>query len=150
VKRTFELTIPAAMEFLILVRRTIRDLGFLFSFPELELEKVVLAVDEACTNSIRNLRNSGDGEGNIRIMMELSTECCAVTVCDEGDEFHGEFERRVNLGERIRSMETSGYGIPIIKQIMDHVQYEHLPGKGNRLCMTKFHTSHKGAGHSRD
>jgi len=150
VKRTFELTIPAAMEFLILVRRTIRDLGFLFSFPELELEKVVLAVDEGCTNSIRNIRNSGDGEGSVQIIMEISPESYAVTVCDNGDEFQDEFERQVNLGERIRSMETSGYGIPVIKQIMDRVKYEHLPGKGNRLCMTKFHTSYTKVKHHRD
>lgn len=138
-KHKFEIVIPPAMEFLILVRRTIRDLGFLFSFPEMELEKVVMASDEACTNSIRNTLSKSEGiEGRISISIEISEEAYVVAVCDCGDDFREEFERGVSLSERVRSMQVSGYGIPMIKQIMDLVEYEHHPKKGNRLCMTKY------------
>lgn len=110
-----------------------------FGFDEIEAEKIILAVDEVCTNSIKHsYKNRPDGE--ITIEIKTTEDRFIVVVSYNGSLFD---PAKVRIESPIRKFQRTGrikrgkLGMFIIHRFMDDVKYQIKRGK-NVVVLTKF------------
>lgn len=138
--KAIRIQFPASTHYLVLIRQFISSLAHELGFLSGDIAKIELALDEACSNSIRAIR-ALEGESPITwLQLEINVDrrCLAITVRDNGTDFSRQFNSDTPLEDLIGSMRTSGYGLRIIKTCMDEVTYEHQPGAGNFLHLVKY------------
>ena len=144
-RRKFALEIPPDTDCLVLVREWIRSLADSAGFPDATIDEMILAIDEACANSIKSLQDGRGGrEKSVRINIALSQDALVATVEDGGSEFHRHFDNATPLRDECMIPQTGGFGLRIIKTLMDSVTYNHTPGVGNRLEMVKTCSQQRG------
>lgn len=105
--------------------------------PELR-DRLVLAVDEACTNIIRHAYCSGPDKicapGNISLRLTRENDMLGFDLRDEAPPVDPERVRPRDLSD----CRPGGLGVNFIDELMDAWQIEPLPGgRGNRLTMRK-------------
>jgi serine/threonine-protein kinase RsbW len=125
------------------IRSVITDLARQVGFPEDEVAKIEMAVDEACTNIVEHAyetkRDWAWKHQNPEIRLTIHTEAdrLVIQINDNGRRFDFASYRPVNLLERIRSMRSGGYGIAIMRKFMDEVEYKSDAVTGNTLRLVK-------------
>jgi len=127
-----EIKITSQPRFLIVVRALIRKLCELAGCPEDEQEKVVLAVDEACSNIMRHTFQ-GDETQIIDISCKGSEGVLEFVLRDCGPPVKLELVHPRPLEE----VRPGGLGTHFIHSIMDVVDYRYDEGCGNTLRMVK-------------
>ena len=101
-----------------------------------EIENVMLAVDEACTNIIKHAYNSFlDGE--IVIKLEYNSDKLLVTIIDHGSTFDPNGIPDPDLQKYYRDGRVGGLGMFLMKTLMDDVKYITVPGKYNQVLLSK-------------
>lgn len=102
-------------------------------FSKQEIDGIVLAVDEACTNIIRHAYN-GNNTKDIIITTEASPEEFVITLQDFGKK--PDLYRLENPPpEKLRK---GRYGVIFMKKIMDKIDYDLSPEKGTILKLIKY------------
>lgn len=150
------LKIPRDTHYLALIRKVVSDVAVSVGFDRWNIDKIELAVDEACSNAIvYQVTNEGVGkfdELEIEVVVErpspktraglprtgAESGALRVILRDAGDPYPFEAEGNIDLEDHLRSLEPGGLGIYIIKSFMDEVAYEHSPHAGNTLSMVKY------------
>ncbi len=107
------------------------------TLPEVEMaeefvDKIELAVSEACTNAIRHTQDPA-AEARVAIRFEVHRDRLVVEVSDQGSGFELD---KVPMPDFDRHPE-SGYGVFLIRTVMDEVFYTR-GGEYNTLTMTKY------------
>ena len=104
-------------------------------FSEEESARTVLALDEACCNIIKYSYGKGNS-GKIEITFQVSRDVLEITIRDYG-KFGKDFDiDKIRCGED-KAVEPGGYGVNIMRSVMDRVEYTPCTGKGNILTMSK-------------
>ena len=115
-----------------IVRALVGEISSRIGFEDEETDKLVLAVDEACTNVIRHAyKNSSDKR--IVITFTLGMDCFEIMIRD--------LERRhpcTFKGRDLEQVRPGGLGIHFIKSAVDKIEYDTPPGGGMVLKMIKF------------
>jgi anti-sigma regulatory factor (Ser/Thr protein kinase) len=115
-----------------IVRALVDKISAKIGFQAEETDKLVLAVDEACTNVIRHAYgNSGDGR--IVITFSLGPDCLEIVIRD----FGSGADPATFQGRDLNEIRPGGLGIHFIKSAVDKVEYHTLPGGGTLLRMIK-------------
>lgn len=137
--RPIVIELPAALDYLVLVRHFICSLAHHMGFDQENVNKIELALDEACSNSVRAIQSREGSHPQTKLRLEIvaAENALEIIVIDNGACFTEHFERSVAMEELVRRCQTRGYGLQIIKTCMDEVQYMHLPEQGNRLVLRK-------------
>jgi anti-sigma regulatory factor (Ser/Thr protein kinase) len=94
--------------------------------------KIVLAVDEACTNVIRHTYHFDPG-GSLEISCNGGEDLLEIVLQDCGPPMDLERIRPRDLAE----IRPGGLGTHFIRTVMDEVDYAHREGGGNTLRMVK-------------
>lgn len=127
-----EIRISSDPRLLAVVRATVSKLCELMDCPKEERRKVVLAVDEACTNIMKHTYK-GDQSQTIDISCEGDKEKLEFVLRDCGP--------RCDAGSirprDIHDIRPGGLGTHFIRSIMDEVDYGYEEGRGNVLRMVK-------------
>lgn len=130
-------TIPGSQDHVCLIGRAVKGVLEDVFVDEGALFLMELAVCEAVANSIKHAsgRRAGDV---VEVDMEINDSEVIVEVKDEGKEFNPGFLDDCRLQQTcdLESIKEGGRGIPIIKQVMDQVEYYSSCGK-NILVMKK-------------
>jgi anti-sigma regulatory factor (Ser/Thr protein kinase) len=102
-------------------------------FPQDQVDRMVLAVDEACTNIIRHAYGSRRSE---RIILTFIVEMDQVEfrIRDFGIPANPESFKSRDLSE----VQPGGLGLHFIRSAMDQVRYETPPDGGTLLTMLKY------------
>ncbi len=127
-----EITIPSDPKLLCLVRAMLSQLCDLLDFPSKEQRKIVLAVDEACTNIIRHTYHGDPGQ-SIQISCNGGEDSLEIVLQDCGPPMDLAQTRPRDLTE----IRPGGLGTHFIRSVMDEVNYKHREGGGNILRMVK-------------
>jgi anti-sigma regulatory factor (Ser/Thr protein kinase) len=110
-----------------------------FGFDEVETEKIILAVDEVCTNSIKHsYKNNPSGE--ITIELKAHDNEFTVVISYDGLPFNPKkikIESPVQKYSKTGSVKRGKLGMFIIYQFMDKVKYTRK-GNKNVVILTKF------------
>lgn len=134
-KISFGLVLPMVSETELVAARALEQVAERVDFPEEEIGKIRMALIEACINSFEH---SGIRDGKIYITFILDKEKLTIVVEDKGVSFE---HRKVPVPDRekiLSSPDRRGWGIELIKNLMDQVVYDEVP-VGTRLRMVKYY-----------
>ena len=127
------LDVPADPPAMFIVRTLVDKISSRIGFDDEETDKLVLAVDEACTNVIRHAyKNSTDKR--IVITFTLSMGCFEIMIRD----FGSGADPSTFQGRDLEKVRPGGLGIHFIKSAVDRIEYDTPPGGGMVLKMMKF------------
>jgi len=128
------LSVPSDPAYLAIVRVMIEKVAVLAGFDGPQVDRIILAVDEACTNIIRH---QYQGRSDERIDVEARFNCEARTVEFVLRDYGQVRDARLFQGRDIQDLRPGGLGLHIIREIMDEVEYSAAPGGGMRLRLVK-------------
>jgi serine/threonine-protein kinase RsbW len=131
-----KLQVKSRTENLAKIRAFIQDYASPAGFNQEEIDNMMLAVDEACTNIIKHAYKSfPDGEIVIRIKYENSK--LNIAIVDYGKAFQPESIPEPDIQEYYRQHKVGGLGMFLMKTLMDDVKYVSIPGKYNQVLLSK-------------
>ena len=117
-----------------LLSRTLLDDLHVIAQDKDDIETIVT---ELCTNVVRHAQST---EGSYHLVIEYHREKAIVTVEDQGVGFTPEVEavagteRPDGLTGRMR---IGGFGVPLVKALSDHVQFELTSPRGTKVQAEK-------------
>lgn len=133
---TKELKVKSKTENLSLIRDFISTSAAEAGVTTDVVENIILAVDEACTNIIKHAYKSfPDGEMIIKTKSTLSR--FVVSITDYGNSFEPDAIPEPDLQKYYRQKRVGGLGMYLMKTLMDDVKYVSVPGKHNKVQLTK-------------
>ncbi len=110
-----------------------------FGFSEQGIHKIALAVDEACSNLIRHSYQSDTSREFYIDIAEQDPKAFVIEISDTGTAFDPLTVPAPNLREYAAQHRKGGFGVHIIRMVMDAVEY--LPADPahpfNRLKLVK-------------
>lgn len=133
-------TIESRTDNLLEVRDFVLQASRRFGFSEEEASKIVLAVDEACTNVIKHAYQYAP-DRTIEIVIQPEKNSLHITVIDDGKAFNPSVARLPDLKQHLSHYRRGGLGIYLMRTLMDKVEYKYAPGKRNEVRLTKYLTA---------
>ncbi len=127
------LDVPAEPAAMFMVRALVGKISERIGFEALETDRLVLAVDEACTNVIRHAYDNS-GDGRITITFTLSPDYFEIVIRDFGKGA----DPATFKGRDLDEIRPGGLGLHFIKSAVDKVEYDTPPGGGMLLKMIKL------------
>lgn len=110
-----------------------------FGFDETTSTKIVLAVDEACTNLIEHSYKF-DKSREICVKIDTNDGKFNIQIFDDGNSFDPLSKQKLDMNEYISNIRRGGLGIHIIRLVMDEIKY--FPRSNNFpknvLILTKY------------
>ncbi len=131
-----ELIVKSRTENLSLIRDFVSSKASNAGLAKDEIENVMLAVDEACTNIIKHAYNSFP-DGEIVIKLEYNSDKLLVTIIDHGSTFDPKDIPDPDLQKHYKNGRVGGLGMYLMKTLMDDVEYITVPGKYNQVLLSK-------------
>ncbi len=136
-----QLSAPGRGSSLRFIRQVVADLARKIGFPDDEVAKIEMAVDEACSNVVEHaygqqFRQQADPEIGLEVRKEDGR--LVIEINDHGQKFDFASYQPTNIESRLNAMKTSGYGISIMRRFMDEVQYSSNDQTGNTLRLVKY------------
>jgi serine/threonine-protein kinase RsbW len=135
---------PGHGSYLAYIRAIVVDLARKVGFDESEVAKIEMAVDEACSNVVKHAY-SPDKEWcwqhrdpEIRLDVRREGDRLVIEINDHGQRFDFANYRHADIEDRLREMKPGGYGLFIMRNFMDEVQYNTNDQTGNTLRMVKY------------
>ena len=101
-----------------------------------EIDDIILAVDEACTNIIKHAYKSFP-DGEIVIELEYNSKKFTIKLIDHGSSFDPDTIPDPDLQKYYRQRRVGGLGLYLMKTLMDDVEYVSVPGKYNQVLLSK-------------
>lgn len=133
-------TIESRTDNLLHVREFVLRAAREFGFSEEEASKIVLAVDEACTNIIKHAYHFAP-DREIEIVIRPVKGSMQITVIDDGQSFNPSIAKLPDLKQHLSHYRRGGLGIYLMRTLMDKVEYKYAPGKKNEVRLTKYLTA---------
>ena len=99
------------------------------------IPKVLLAVDEACTNIA--LYAYPERKGYIRLACWLNHDDFVISIEDNGKPFNPCSVPPPKLDVNLDDRRVGGLGIHFMRKFMDEISYKYDPKMGNQLTMRK-------------
>ncbi len=102
-----------------------------FGFNKIDTNKIILAVDEACSNLIKYaFQNEPNKE--ICIKIETKKPNFVINISDDAPPFDLTDSPDLNMNDYFNRMKRGGLGIHIIKNVMDEIIYNPSDNKRNK------------------
>jgi anti-sigma regulatory factor (Ser/Thr protein kinase) len=136
--RTRKLVVPARHDQLAKLAALASAAASEVGFDQVQINRIELAVDEACSNIIDHAYAGRAGTITLEVSGEPRQQLTIVLV-DQGQPFDpGEVAEYVPTPS-IDDAKVGGLGLHLMRQTMDQVCFEFgVPGLGNRLTMSKY------------
>jgi len=119
------LELPSSSEYVLLARLVVSCVGQFAGFDPEDVYDLKLAVTEAATNVIRHA-----AVGSFQVEYRVLPRVVEITVADEG----GGFDTEKLTG---KPDEYGGFGLAVIRSLVDEVILDSTAGGGTRLTMIR-------------
>ena len=130
---TIELKIPSKPEYVAVVRALVADLARRVAFSASAVEDVQVAVSEACANAMCHAYPVPDlNSAEITIRCTTDDERLIMEVADRGQGFPNPTVQHTRNRRR-----NGGFGLLLIRNLMDHVSLNSAPNQGTIVRMIK-------------
>ncbi len=127
---TFELRLTSDAQLLSVMREAVGYVCTLAGFSPMHTSKIVLALDEACSNIIKHAYK-GRGGQPIIIVCRLKRRSLEFILLDEGEPA----DVKKIKSRPLHEIRPGGLGVYLINSVMDKVKYTAGRKVGNRLYM---------------
>ena len=132
-----ELIVKSSTDNLSLIRDFTKDAASQSGFDDEVVGKIVLAVDEACSNIIKHAYNYSP-EGEIIITVNSDKAKLTISIIDEGVHFDPEIVPDPDIQEYHKQKRVGGLGMFLMKKLMDDVKYINISGNRNQVVLVKY------------
>ena len=133
----FEMVIPMGDDTELIAAHTVEQIARRISFPAEAINQIKTALIEACINASEH---SLSPDRKIYQRFRVESDRLVVTVSSRGvvpPSLNGQNGESHNNGEAADSKERRGWGLKLIRSLMDEVEFERVDD-GTRLRMTKY------------
>ena len=120
------------------IRKMIRNAATEFFVDRMIVGKVTLAVDEAVANVMEHAYSDMPDIGYVHVVVMVEGNIFQVKVIDEGKKFDSSSLESIDIKEAVKNGQKNGYGIYLIRQVMDEIHYNYIKNIKNELCMLKI------------
>ena len=124
------------------IRAFVREKAEGMGFAPDELDKIELAVDEACANVIEHAYPPeivGTPKAQqLHLCLKLEFGKFTVIITDHGETFDPSVIQPPDMSEYLAQYRVGGLGIYLMRSLMDEVDYHIQPGIKNEVRMVKF------------
>ncbi len=128
---------PARFEYLDAIREFAAEAARVAGLDDKALYNLQLVVDEAASNIIEHAYQ-GIQDGQIEISLDVSKTAITIVMRDHGKRFDPDQAIEPDVNASLEERDEGGLGLFFMRQLMDQVRFEWLPGQGNLLTMVKF------------
>lgn len=136
-------SIPSSTRYLEDVRRFVETHALEANLPEQTVEQFKIAVDEACANVIEHAYQ-GQEDHRVDLAVIVEADRFTVRIRDRGVPFNLNTYREPNLMEMAKRRKAGGFGVHIMRRLMDRVEYRSR-GQVNEVLLTKFRNANSPA-----
>ena len=136
--------LPGDVTYLAHIREFIVDLARKTGFPEEEIARIEMSVDEACSNVIEHAYSANKQwhwqhrDPEIRLAIHVADDQLVIEINDHGQHFDFAAYQPTDTAAHAHDMQTGGYGIAIMRQFMDEVTFSSSDANGNTLRLVKY------------
>jgi serine/threonine-protein kinase RsbW len=126
---------PSDYKFLNIVDLVTAEVVQNLCFNHQSANEIAISVIEACTNAIEHGNRECPDE-NVRLVFKCTDDRLVIEVCDRGKgfDFKGYLE---NIPDPANIQHLRGRGIYIMKNMMDGLEFEIVPGEGMKVRLMK-------------
>ena len=121
-QQTYRIVIASQTERLHDVRKFISDLARQHGFQDDDVNKISIAVDEACTNIIKHGYNFAP-DRDIDIEVIRNGNEFEILISDNGKQFDPNSVETPDMKEYLSHFRRGGLGMYLMKRIMDKVEF---------------------------
>ena len=129
------LSVPADLEHLAEIRALVRDVAVSCGAPEVCMDELVQAVDEAATNVA--LHGYRGGPGELDVTAELVGDTIVITIEDTAPLFDPTLAPEPDVSTPPESRRPGGMGIHLMRLASDSLTHSPRPGGGNILTLER-------------
>jgi len=135
------LRIPARTVYLAAVRELVAAVARELEFPQTEITRAVMAVDEACVNIIEHAYPPHEPPDCCPIEVDIEGDATRllVTITDRARVAFSPVDHPTpDLASYWTAGRRKGLGLLIVRTFMDDVSHAYRPGRGNELRLVKY------------
>ncbi|MCX7876919.1 MAG: ATP-binding protein [Melioribacteraceae bacterium] len=132
-----QLKIKSKTENLSEVRSFAEKIANQLGFSEDSISKIILAIDEACTNIIKHAYKY-DPDGDIIISFSFNGNKLSISILDYGNHFDPDKIPEPDIKEYYKQKKSGGLGMFLMKKLMDEVVYSTTSGSYNQVTLIKY------------
>lgn len=136
-QESIRLKVPSDAKYLALIRMVVVNAAETTGLAPAEIDKVEVAVDEACTNVLDHAYGDELPRPPIEIEIRISHHKFIVDIIDQGITFDFNAYVEPQFPDHWIDGHTRGVGLFLIRKFMDEAKYERLPDNVNRLRLVK-------------
>ena len=138
VLREVTLTLPMLPDMEIAASKTATAMAEFMEMSSDKIDEVRMAVVEACINSFEHSRaDDRTVEIQFAVLGSDEPEKLQITISDQGVGFSPEKLERPRIEEKLKAASKRGWGLTIIKGLMDEVDIQSGPN-GTTVVMSKL------------
>ena len=137
-RENVQIRVPGELRFLALIRSVITMLARTAGFPDVDVDKIELAVDEACSNVMEHAYRKACPKPAIELEVRWEPGRFIVDIVDQGEPFDFSNYVAPKFPEHWMGENSRGAGLFLIRSCMDETQYDSQPGRTNRLRLVKL------------
>ena len=127
-----ELTLPVMENMELAATKTAEVVAKSMGLDEMKTAEINMALIEACINAFEHSKS----KENIYITYSIDGDTLTIKVGDKGEGFDSEVVAIPNIDEKINSEHKRGWGLELMKELMDTVEFESSEA-GTTVTMTK-------------
>ncbi|NCD32996.1 MAG: ATP-binding protein [Spartobacteria bacterium] len=134
----YELIVPGDLKSLSLIRMVVKEVGLKIGIHPDYIDKIEVAVDEACTNVIEHGYDGMEPHPPVEIHMNCDGRQFVVDIVDSGPAFNFDRSVRHEFPDHwLNTDQTRGAGLYLMFCMMDDIDYQRLPDLRNRMRLVK-------------
>lgn len=122
-KKTYRLTVTSQTDRLNEVRQFISLHAHEHGFTDDDVNKIAIAVDEACTNIIKHGYNFSP-DNFIDLEIHRTASDFEIVISDSGKQFDPKSIETPDMKEYLSHYRRGGLGVYLMKRIMDKVEFD--------------------------
>jgi len=135
-KEVLEIKLPNQLKYLSVVASLVTEACNVHHLPKQDMEDILLAMDEACTNIIKYAYEVGSLE-YLTLRLTFDPERVLIEFRDKGKPFNPLTLSHSNLAPEVEGQNAGGLGISVIKKVMDKIEYHYRVDQGNCFTLVK-------------
>jgi serine/threonine-protein kinase RsbW len=129
-----DLTVPMSQDQELVAAMTAEQIARNLGFEPKAIDQIRLAMVEACINASEH---SGSPDRRVYVNFVCDEDKLLIMVRDFGKGFDPFAEREPKIREKLTSLHRRGWGLQIIRKVMDEVEFIDVE-PGTLLRMTKY------------
>lgn len=135
--KSLYLNIPSLTEKLKSVRDFVSEAAYESGFDEETVNKISIAVDEACTNIIKHSYDYAPNR-TIEVVLHIDDSKFEIIVSHNGKTFNPDEITEPDMKEYLTQYRRGGLGMHLMRSLMDSVEYSVKEGNKSEVRLTKL------------